>query len=397
MSKQKKALLIPGDFPPEVSGIATYFHEIWKFYDPADNIILAAKYRNYRKFDKESQLNTIRIDIPTGNSIIHKVLKSIFYTIKVLLLNRKHNIQVIHCGQVLSSGVTGWIMKKLFNIPYIIYVYGSETYRFGNNKYLLKLIEEFLMKADKIIPNSQFTMEEFMALDIPEEKFQIITPGVDTERFQPSTPNFDLVNKYQLQKKKVLLTVARLDERKGHDKVIEAIARLKKEIPNIVYLIVGKGRELKRLKALVRKYKIKENIRFCGYVPDEDLSKYYNCCDLFILLNRQTSDDEQLAGDYEGFGIVFLEASACGKPVIAGNFGGIRDAVEDDKSGYIIDGNDMTIITTTIKKLLLNDFNKIQLGKYGRERVVEFFAWKKISKELNTISNSIIQEYHERS
>jgi len=288
-------------------------------------------------------------------------------------------------------------MKKLFNIPYIIYVYGSETYRFGNNKYLLKLIEEFLMKADKIIPNSQFTMEEFMALDIPEEKFQIITPGVDTERFQPSTPNFDLVNKYQLQNKKVLLTVARLDERKGHDKVIEAIARLKKEIPNIVYLIVGKGRELKRLKALVRKYKIKENIRFCGYVPDEDLSKYYNCCDLFILLNRQTSDDEQLAGDYEGFGIVFLEASACGKPVIAGNFGGIRDAVEDDKSGYIIDGNDMTIITTTIKKLLLNDFNKIQLGKYGRERVVEFFAWKKISKELNTISNSIIQEYHERS
>ncbi len=397
MSKQKKALLIPGDFPPEVSGIATYFHEIWKFYDPADNIILAAKYRNYRKFDKESQLNTIRIDIPTGNSIIHKVLKSIFYTIKVLLLNRKHNIQVIHCGQVLSSGVTGWIMKKLFNIPYIIYVYGSETYRFGNNKYLLKLIEEFLMKADKIIPNSQFTMEEFMALDIPEEKFQIITPGVDTERFQPNTPDFDLVDKYQLQNKKVLLTVARLDERKGHDKVIEAIARLKKEIPNIVYLIVGKGRELKRLKALVRKYKIKENVRFCGFVPDEDLPKYYNCCDLFILLNRQTSDDEQLAGDYEGFGIVFLEASACGKPVIAGNFGGIRDAVEDDKSGYIIDGNDMTIITTTIKKLLLNDFNKIQLGKYGRERVVEYFTWKKISEELNTISNSIIQEYHERS
>ncbi len=392
----KKTLLIPGDFPPEVSGIATYFHEIWQFYNPEENIILAAKYRNYKKFDKQSQLNTIRIDIPTGNSLIHKILKSIFYTIKVALLNRKYNFKLIHCGQVLSSGITGWLMNKLFNIPYIIYVYGSETYRFGNNRYLLKLIKKFLLEADQIIPNSQFTMNEFLALDIPKDKFTIITPGVDTARFYPEEPDIELVDKYQLQNKKVLLTVARLDERKGHDKVIEAIASLKEDIPDIVYLIVGKGREQKRLKSLVRKYKIRENVRFCGYVAEEDLPKYYNCCDLFILLNRQTSNDEQLAGDYEGFGIVFLEASACGKPVIAGNFGGIHDAVADTKSGYIIDGNNMTEITTTIKKLLLNDYNKIQLGKYGRERAVEFFTWKKISQELDAISNIVLQEYSDK-
>jgi phosphatidylinositol alpha-1,6-mannosyltransferase len=109
------------------------------------------------------------------------------------------------------------------------------------------------------------------------------------------------------------------------------------------------------------------------------------------LLNRQTAQDENLIGDYEGFGIVFLEASACGKPVIAGNFGGIRDAVKNEKSGYIIDGENMAGITTAIKKLLLNDFNRIQMGKYGRERAVQFFTWKIISDELREITDKILK------
>ncbi len=388
----KKSLLIPGDFPPEISGIATYFHEIWKFYDPADNIILAAKYRNYKKFDKQSQLNIIRTDIPTGNSIIHKLLKSILYTIKMLLLNRKYKFRLIHCGQVLSSGITGWIMKKIFNIPYVIYVYGSETYRFGQNAFLMRLIKLFLRNAAIIIPNSKFTMHEFLALGIPADKFHIITPGVDIQRFKPTPPDPDLVKKYDLINKKVLLTVARLDERKGHDRVIESIVRLKNEIPNLVYLIVGKGREEKRLKSLLRKYKLKEHVKFCGFVPDEELAKYYNLCDLFILLNRQTSKDQSLSGDYEGFGIVFLEASACGKPVIAGNFGGIRDAVQDKKSGYIIDGKNLSEVTEAIKKLLINDYQRIQMGQFGRERAINFFTWEKISRELRKISNSILQK-----
>jgi phosphatidylinositol alpha-1,6-mannosyltransferase len=357
----QKSLLIPGDFPPEVSGIATYFFEIWKFYDPENHYILTAKYKNYKKFDKQAGLNIIRTEIPTGDSIIHKIIKSIIYTVKTLYLHRKHNFQLIHCGQVLSSGMTGWLMKKLYNLPYIVYVYGSETYRFGNNQLLMKLIRTFLRNADSIVPNSKFTLQEFLALDIPREKFKIITPGVDTNRFQPENRDRELVEKYGLTNKKVLLTVARLDERKGHDKVIEAVAALKNEIPDIIYLIVGKGREQKRLKSLAKKLKVKDHVIFCGYVSDNELPKYYNLCDTFILLNRQTTQDENLSGDYEGF---------------------IADAVEDTKSGYIIDGEDLSAITTTIKKLLLNDFNKIQIGKYGRERVVQDFTWKKIARDL---------------
>ncbi len=384
----QKSLLIPGDFPPVCSGIATYFHEIWKFYNSKENIILAAKYKEFENFDKTSNLNIIRVGIPTGSSPLHKIIKSFIYTFKTIQLHLKYKFEIIHCGQVLSSGMTGWIMKKIFKVPYFIYVYGSETYRFGNNKYLMRMIKTFLNEAEYIIPNSNFTQEEFLRLDIPKEKFKIITPGVDTNRFQPDIPDKVLVEKYNLSDKKVLLTVARLDERKGHDKVIESIAKLEKEIPNIVYLIVGKGREIDRLKNLVNKFEVKENVIFCGFVSDNDLQKYYNLCDIFLLLNRQTKEDENLSGDYEGFGIVFLEASACGKPVIAGNFGGIADAVENNKSGFIIDGTNINEITTTISNLLKNENGLTKIGNYGRERAENYFTWKLISENLLKLTNS---------
>ncbi len=378
----KKTLLIPGDFPPEVSGIATYFHEIWKFYDSKQHYILAAQYKNAKKFDSQSNLSIIRTTVPTGNNQLSKIFKSLVYFFRTLFLHFNHRFSLIHCGQVLSSGLTGWLMNRLFNIPYVIYVYGSETYRFGNNKQLMKLIQIVLNNAALIIPNSEFTMTEFLQLGIDRHKFKIITPGVDTKRFSPALPDSDLVKKYHLKDKKVLLTVARLDERKGHDKMIEAIAQLKKDIPNIVYLIVGKGREKSRLEKLVNQYNVTDNVIFCGYVADNDLPKYYNLCDVFVLLNRQTKTDEALSGDYEGFGIVFLEASACGKPVIAGNFGGIRDAVQDNQSGFIIDGTNLEEITAVTRKLLTSKALNSKIGIIGRSRVEKSFQWQIISRKL---------------
>lgn len=382
MNSFKKSLLIPGDFPPEVSGIATYFLELWKYYSSNENFILAAKYAGYKEYDRNSDLNTIRVAIPTGNAIHQKIFKSFIYTFKTVQLHLRHKFDLLHCGQVLSSGATGWIMKKMFGIPYIVYVYGSETYRFGENKFLMEMIRRFLSEALYIIPNSHFTMEEFQALNISREKFRIITPGVDVERFHPEDPDENLIAKYGLAGKKVLLTVARLDERKGHDRVIETIARLKDDQPNIVYLIVGKGREMQRLQQLVKHLNIERQVVFCGYVPDSELPKYYNLCDIFLLLNRQTYIDEKLSGDYEGFGIVFLEASACGKAVIAGNFGGIADAVDHEHSGYIIDSENPREITKTIKSLLNKPEKLKEIGDFGRQRAIDHFTWKSLSKKL---------------
>ncbi len=378
----RKSLLIPGDFPPVVSGIATYFNEIWQNFPVDRCFILAPKDDGWQDFDKSSSLNIIRRKIPTQNSGKAKILKGILHTFWTILLHIRYRFNILHCGQVLSSGITGWTLKKLFGIPYIIYVYGSEIYRFGNNRILLKCIKAFLLNAEKIIPNSQFTMQEFIEAGIPEDKFDVITPGVDTDRFYPAEKDTELANKYNLSDKFVLLTVARLDERKGHDYVIKAVADLQNKYPNITYIIVGKGREEQRLRNLAKELNVTEKVIFSRYVPDVDLPKFYNLCDLFILLNRQSTENEQLKGDYEGFGIVFLEASACGKPVIAGNFGGIYDAVDNNKSGYIIDGTDINTIIATIESIISDPALRKQIGDYGLERARYYFDWKIISKKV---------------
>jgi len=379
---EKKSLLVPGDFPPIVSGIATYFYEIWKNFPPERCVILCPKDINYKEFDKMSYLNIIRHQIPSGNSARAKILKGLLYTFWTFILNFKYKFNIIHCGQVLSSGFTGWLMNRIFNIPYIVYVYGSETFRFGRNPFLLDMIKHILNSAYLIIPNSNFTKNEFIDIGIPEEKFLIVTPGVDTKKFYPTIKDSVLIEKHGLKDKIVLLTVARLDERKGHDNVIIALSKLKNQYPNLVYLIVGKGREEAKLKTLCRQLNIEDRVIFTGYVPDNELPKYYNLCDIFILLNRQTADDERLRGDYEGFGIVFLEASACGKPVIAGNYGGIADAVENGKSGYIINGTKINNIIETLNILLQNSYLRTELGNYGLKRVRETFDWKFKSNEI---------------
>jgi len=379
---ERKSLLIPGDFPPVVSGIATYFNEIWQNFPPENCFILAPKDSGWKEFDKSSSLNIIRRKIPTQNSTKAKFLKGLLHTFWTILLHIRYKFDILHCGQVLSSGITGWTMKKLFKMPYIIYVYGSEIYRFGDKPLLMKCIKSFLENAEKIIPNSRFTMEEFLAIGIPENKFDIITPGVDTSRFFPVKKNPELIKKYDLEDKFVLLTVARLDERKGHDYVIRAISELRVKHPEIRYIIVGKGREETALRNLVNKLDVSEQVIFAGYVPDADLPNFYNLSDVFILLNRQSVENEQLKGDYEGFGIVFLEASACAKPVIAGNFGGIYDAVDNNKSGYIIDGTDMNTIIATIESIISDPALRKQIGDYGLERARHYFDWKIISKKV---------------
>jgi len=382
---ERTSLLIPGDFPPVVSGIATYFYQIWRLLPTKNNYILCPQDKGFEQFDEDFRLNTVRCKIPSGDSTCAKIFKGLFYAFWTFILHRRYHFRRIHCGQVLSSGFAGWLLHKLHGVSYVVYVYGSETMRFGRSRLVIRLIKTFLKDAELIIPTSHFTRDEFLALGIPPEKFRIITPGVDTTIFSPMEKDTELVHKYNLTGKTVLLTVARLDERKGHDVVIQSMANLTRQYPEIVYLIVGRGREEERLRKLASAQKVADRVIFCGYVADVDLPKYYNLGDIFILLNRQTSDDPRLRGDYEGFGIVFLEAAACAKPVIAGNFGGVASAVEPNRSGLIIDASDPVAVEQAITLLIQNPSQRQRFGQFGLERARRSFAWQIISKEIAQI------------
>lgn len=379
-----KALLITNDFPPIVSGISTVFYEFLKRTDRGRYIVVAPKVKGAEELDRKAQLNVRRVWIPIGESKISKIFKTLLSTLYILFFSLKYKPSAIHCGQILSNGYGGYLCKKLLGIPYIIWVYGSETIRFGRFKLLERLMKRILIEAKRVVANSSFTEKEYIDFGVSADKVVTITPGVDTDFFKPGKKDDGLVKIYSLKDKIILLTVGRLDERKGHDMVLEVLPRLLPNYPDLVYLIVGKGREEKRLNEIVSEKGLQNSVLFVGYVEEDQLPAYYNLCDIFILPNRITKSSA-LKGDYEGFGIVFLEAGACGKPVIGGRSGGVVDAVSDGLTGYLVDPFSPEEIAKKIKILLDNPLSIKMMGEMGRRRVIENFDWKVLIKRFEEI------------
>lgn len=387
----KKSLLITNDFPPIVSGISTAFSHLWQNL-PIDRIVILAPWiKGCAEFDKAQSFKILRKWIPIGESSFSKLFKSVLIAFYPVFLISRYKIRKLHCGQILSTGLAGMLCKRLFGIPYAVYVYGSETFRFKDSRLLLSFINKIIDEADELIPNSEFTLNEFLSLGVKKEKMVKIVPGVDTTNFCPANISLSLVKKYNLEGNRVLLTVGRLDERKGHDMVIRALPKVLEKYPNTKYLIVGRGREKSRLQNLAMELGLldagsqTENVIFAGYVEDNDLPHYYNLCDAFIMPNRETSEHKQLRGDLEGFGIVFMEASACEKPVIAGRSGGAIEAVEDGITGLFVDPHSIEDISNTIIRLFDDELLSKRLAQEGRKRAKLQYDWKLLSKTLMEI------------
>jgi phosphatidylinositol alpha-1,6-mannosyltransferase len=232
-----------------------------------------------------------------------------------------------------------------------------------------------LQEVDHWFPVSTYTRDLLVELGVTEERTTVIHNGTDPDRFYPFD-TMKLKRELGLQKRKVLLTITRLVRRKGIDDVIRAVDRLRDEFPDIAYVIVGKGPEEKGLKQMVRRRLLESHVFFIGGVGHEDLAPYYNISDLFVMPSKTVKPD------VEGFGIVFLEANACGKPVIGTKSGGIPDAVIDGENGLLVDEKNIDQLSEAIRQLLHNPDRATDMGKRGRKRVEGFLNWDAVARKL---------------
>ncbi len=219
-----------------------------------------------------------------------------------------------------------------------------------------------------------------MRIGIPEERIHKLTPGVDIKRFQPLAPSLELIDRYRLKGKKVLLTVARLVPRKGHQVVIRALPKVLQEIPDLHYLIVGAGAERNNLAKIVRELNLDDAVTFAGDVPHERISEFYNLCDVFIMANRLEPE-----GDVESFGMVFTEANAVGKPVIGGKSGGASEAILEGVTGYLVDPNSTEHVADRLLKLFRRADLRKTMGSAGLSRVMTEFNWANRGRQLREI------------
>jgi phosphatidylinositol alpha-1,6-mannosyltransferase len=220
---------------------------------------------------------------------------------------------------------------------------------------------------------------------IPLSKIKVINLGADTEKFYPTDSKEKIYKKYNINKKDMLLlSISHLIPRKGNDMVIQALPKIIQKIPNVKYMIGGAGRNKEKLLTLADELNLNPYIIFAGYIRDDELNDYQNACDVFIMPNRKEGYD------VEGFGIVFLEANACKKAVIAGASGGAVDAVVDEKTGYLVNPLSVEDIAEKAIKLLSDDKLREEIADAGYRRVVTKLNWKNVVED---IERSIVKLY----
>jgi len=281
---------------------------------------------------------------------------------------RKENIGCIHCGHVLSTGVVGLILKKWLKIPYVVYTHSADILGFQKYPPIKKLLQSILYNASKVSSNSQFTNDKLLDLGVNKESIKLIYPKTDFLKFNAATKTEKIINKYPLLNKKVILSINRLIERKGNDVMLQAMPAIVKEIPNAVYVIAGDGHYEGRLRAMAKDLHLENQVIFVNQLSDEEVVQFYKACDVFVMPSRTLRQE-----DTEGFGVVFLEANACGKPVIGGRSGGIPEAVAEGYSGLLVDPLNVKEIAQAVTSLLKDEDYALRLGAQGKKRVQEQF------------------------
>lgn len=369
------------DFPPVTSGIATFFLDVMRGLPPGRFRVYAPRMAGAWAFDRDMPFRVDRVRLPAGDGMISKLFKTAITALRAVAIALGERPAKFHCGQIVSSGLAGLLCNRLFGTLYVVYVFGSETARLGCGRWQRWLLQRILKHSEWVVTNSDSTSREFLAFGVAEHKLLRVYPGVDLDRFRPLPPDEGLIQRLGLTGKRVLLTVARLDQRKGHDTVMSALAGDPVGFRDVVYLIVGDGREKESLVGLSERLGLEGRVIFAGSIPDADLPAYYSLCDVFVMPNRVTVGT-RLAGDIEGFGIAFAEAAACGRPSVGGRSGGAVEAILDGETGLLVDPASPEGLARAIGRFLSDDCFRERSGRAARRRAESLFDSRRVAGQI---------------
>lgn len=372
-----RTLCVSSEFPPVLGGISTHIYNLWKRLPRHKIAILTS---DTGQINDPLEKDIIRAKYPTGFDPVSRMVRTLAVICLVWRENCRLKIKKNHAAQVISSGLAALIVKFIKGTPYVPYVYSADILEFSKNPVTSFILRAVLSESEKIVANSNFTMGLLVDRGLAsKDKVLISTPAVDMEKFLPAAGGDGLRRKYNIgEHEKLLLTVSRLAERKGQEQVIKALKSIRAEYPDTKYLLVGDGERRSYLEEVSRREGLADRVIFAGSLPGEDLAACYRACDIFVMTPRMLKDK----GDVEGFGIVFLEANACGKPVIAGLTGGVAEAVSHGETGILVDPENVDEIANAIKRLLGDPGLCRKMGDNGITRMREQFNWETRAKEL---------------
>ena len=367
--------MVTQDFPPIPGGIQTYSAELaLRFHRSLSEFaVVAPGVEGAEDWDRSVPYRVIRV----GRSSDHVPLTAIPALVR---LGREGFDTVFHTQW---QTVAATVFARSLGGPTTLHLaaHGRElllrplealpSAQWGFDQLRRRAIHQ----ASKLFPVSRFTAGLLKELGASEANIVTVPNGTDPSRFRPMDVD-ELKKRHGLSGRPVILSVGRLAPRKGFDTVIEALPRIIDDFPDVCYVLVGDGADRERLEGLVAAKQLADSVRFIGRVDWSELPHWHNVADVFVTPSRHTPPS------VEGFGIVFLEANACGKPVIGARTGGIPDAVLDGETGLLVEADQPNELADALHRLLSDREFALRLGTFGRERVLSSGTWDHVHDTL---------------
>jgi len=368
-------LLVTNDFPPKVGGIQSYLWELWRRMDPSSFVVLtASSHPDAAAFDAEQKGLGYRIERVPGRVLVPT--PALARRIRTLSEDVGASLAVIDPALPLAF-VGPWLGR----LPYAVVLHGAEVTAPGRLPGSRQALAAVLRRSALAVCAGGYPAAEGrrVAGDRMPPVVEV-PPGVDTERLRPLTAARRRAARAAWglsPTAPVVVSVSRLVPRKGMDVLVDAAAALEPSFPGLTVLVAGAGRDRPRLEARIRD--AAAPVRLVGAVADDELPTLYGMADVFVMACR----DRWLGLEQEGFGMVFLEAAACGVPQIAGRSGGADEAVVDGVTGLVVgDPRDPGRVAGALRRLLADPAARRRMGRAARRRAEKGFGWDLLARRL---------------
>ena len=367
-----RTLFVTNDFPPRLGGIQTFVYELARSRPTGSVVVFASNWSGAAAFDAEQNFPIVRY----GRSVM---LPTPDVRAQASRLLRTYACDQVVFGAAFPLGFLGPALRRAGAERVIALTHGHEAGLAGipGGSALLRRVGA---SVDVLTYLGAYTRARIAAAVTPAAAARMVqlAPGVDTSLFSPDVDGGAVRARHGLTGRPVVVCVSRLMPRKGQDELIQAWPAIRSRVPGAALLLVGSGPDRERLARLVARGRLERDVVFAGAVPYVELPAHYAAGDVFAMPCRTRNRGL----DVEGLGIVFLEASAAGRPVVAGDSGGAPDAVLPGQTGYVVGGRDRAALAERVSELLLDRSLAARMGASGRAWVEQTWRWDQVAERF---------------
>jgi phosphatidylinositol alpha-1,6-mannosyltransferase len=366
-----RTLVITNDFPPRVGGIQSYVHSLAGQLPSQQVVVYASKWKGAEAFDAAQPYPVVRhptsVLLPTPDALR-----------QARAIARDYACDSVWFGAAAPLGLLARSLRHDPGIRRVVASTHGHEVGWARIPGARQALHRIARDCDALTYLGGYTLARLRPACGPEANFVHLPSGVDTVAFSPEADGASVRGRYGLNDRPVVVCVSRLVPRKGQDVLIRALPAIQRRHPDAALLIVGGGPYRKQLQQQVREAGLERDVVITGSVPLAELPAHYAAGHVFAMPCRS-----RLRGlEVEGLGIVYLEANACGLPVVAGDSGGAPDAVLEGKTGYVVGGRDVADVAERITCLLSDETLRLAMGAAGRDWVSREWRWPLLGERL---------------